>query len=276
MNTLTILRWIAYVLLIASPVPLGLAIYQFVKSRRAPYYVLRRTAFEHAMRFLFAFAGALVLGVALLIVSSLLNRDGAPSVPTATPAMATVPTATSEAPAATAIPTITSLPTQLPTATLVPQPTAETLATPATSPIPTETSGADIPTATPGVAEPTPLPSPVSAGPGARVAFTALAMEKDDSGLPVNPDSQFPPGDHAVYVFFTYEGMQNGVERTFAWYKDGEYYERCSQTAPWSWGDRGRTSYFCHPSTGWESGNYEIHVFVEEELQFIAQFVITE
>jgi hypothetical protein len=101
-------------------------------------------------------------------------------------------------------------------------------------------------------------------------------MEKDDRGLPVNPDSQFPPGDHAVYLFFTYEGMQNGVERTFAWYKDGEYYERCSQTDLWNWGDRGRTSYYCHPSTGWESGSYEIHVFVEEELQFIAQFVIAE
>lgn len=228
------------------------------------------------MRWLLAFGGVLVLGIVLLLGSSLLNRDGAPSVPMATPAITAVPRATSEAPAATAIPTITSPPTQLPTATLIPQPTTEVLATLPTSVIPTDTSGANVPTATPGVVEPTPLPSPVSAGPGARVTFTALAMEKDDSGLPVNPDSQFPPGDHAVYVFFTYEGMQNGVERTFAWYKDGEYYERCSQIDLWSWGDRGRTSYFCHPSTGWESGNYEIHVFVEEELQFIAQFVITE
>jgi hypothetical protein len=122
--------------------------------------------------------------------------------------------------------------------------------------------------------QPTPETSPVPAGEGARVAFTAFAMEKGDSGLPVDPGSEFPAGEHAVYVFFTYEGLQNGVERTFAWFKDGEYFERCSQTAPWEWGDRGRTSYFCTPSTGWEPGDYQVQVFVEDQLQFTAEFAI--
>lgn len=267
MNTPTILRWIAYVLLLGSLALLGLAIYQFVKSRRARYYVLRRTALEHAMRWLLAFGGALVLGIVLLVGSSLLNRGETTSTPTAMPKVTATITVTSGKPSATAVPTITPPPTQLPTATLISQPTAAATATPPASALPTAQPSADV--STPDV-------SPISAGPGARVTFTALAMEKDGSGLPVNPDTQFPAGDHAVYVFFTYEGLQNGVERTFAWYKDGEYYERCSQTALWDWGDRGRTSYFCHPSTGWEPGTYEIQVFVEEELQFIAQFVITE
>jgi hypothetical protein len=116
----------------------------------------------------------------------------------------------------------------------------------------------------------------VPAGPDASVRFTALAMEKDASGLPVNPGFEFPPGDHAMYVFFTYEGMQNGVERTFAWYKDDEPFDRCSQTALWEWGDRGRTSYYCQPSTGWEPGNYAVHVLVEDKLQFITEFAITK
>lgn len=267
MNTLIILRWIAYVLLLGSLAPLGLAIYQFVKSRRARYYVLRRTAFETATRWLLAFGGALVLGIVLLLGSSIMNRDEATPTPTATLAMTTEPASTTGTTIATAVPTITSLPTQLPTATPVAQPTAAATATPPTSLVPTAEPSADVPT---------PNVSPVSAGPEARVTFTALAMEKDASGLPVNPDTLFPPGDHAMYVFFTYEGMQNGVERTFAWYKDGEYYERCSQTALWNWGDRGRTSYFCHPSTGWEPGNYEVHMLVEQDLQFIAEYVITQ
>jgi len=123
---------------------------------------------------------------------------------------------------------------------------------------------------------PTPELSPVPAGSEASIRFTALAMERNESGLPVNPGFEFPPGDHAMYLFFTYEGMQNGVERTFAWYKEEEFFERCSQTALWEWGDRGRTSYYCEPSVGWEPGNYEIHVLVEDQLQFLVEFTITE
>jgi hypothetical protein len=265
LNTLTVLRWIAYVLLLASPIPLGLTIHRFVKSRRAPYYVLRRTAFDRAMRFLLITGIMLALGIILLIMSAILNRGEAAQEPTATPVATAAPTITVGTPAETMVPTVTPLPTHLPTATLVPLPTPEATIAPPTSPLPTTP---------PPVGDPTPAGTPISAGPGARVTFTAIAMEKDDRGLPVNPNTQFPPGDHAVFVFFTYEGMQNGVERTFAWYKDGEYYERCSQTTLWNWGDRGRTSYFCHPSTGWEPGAYEVHVFVEEELQFVAEFVI--
>jgi hypothetical protein len=265
LNTLLVLRWISYVLLIGSTIPLGLAIHQFIKSRRARYYAMRRTAFDQAMRWLLVFGGALVLGIILLVTSSIFGRGEATPTPTVTPAITAPPTVTLATSTETAIPTATALPTQLPTATPIPQPTAAATAAPPISPLPTVDQPVD------GA---TPLASPLPAGPDARITFTALAMEKDDSGLPVNPDTQFPPGDHAVYVFFTYEGMQNGVERTFAWYKDGEYFERCSQTALWDWGDRGRTSYYCRPSTGWESGSYEVHVLVEEELQFVAEFVI--
>jgi hypothetical protein len=114
----------------------------------------------------------------------------------------------------------------------------------------------------------------VPASADAHIELQALAMEKDDSSLPVDPGNQFPPGDHWMYLFFAYEGMQNGVARTFAWYRDGEIIERCSDTSLWEWGDHGRTWYGC--SRTWEPGTYEVQVFVESRLQGLAQFVVTE
>lgn len=256
MSVIVCLRWIAYVLLIGSIVPMGLSIPQFVKSRRAKYYGVRREALQRALRWLLIMGIMQAVAILLLVVCPLLES----SAPTPTPDATTMPT---NAPVETTrSPTATPRPTNEPTAT----PTSRPTATPAPTPVPT----------VPPSDGPTPEISPVPAGSEASVMFTALAMEKNESGLPVNPGFEFPPGDHAVYVFFTYEGMQNGVERTFAWYKEGEFFERCSQTALWEWGDRGRTSYYCQPSTGWEPGDYEVHVFVEDRLQFLVEFVITE
>ncbi len=76
--------------------------------------------------------------------------------------------------------------------------------------------------------------------------------------------------------------MDNGVATTFAWYKNGEFIEFCSDTWPWGlvegrdWGEQGRSSYYCKPPGGWEPGTYQIHVFIETRLQDTAQFAITE
>ncbi len=252
-------RWIAYALLIGSLIPAGLSIPQFIKSRRAKYYGIRREALQRTLRWLLIMGLIQAAAILLLTVPPLLQRSGAPSAPDATAAPTTTPVETARAPTAT--PHATSAPTATPTR----RPTA----TPSPSPTPS------VPTVPPSEG-PTPELSPVPAGSEASIRFTALAMERNESGLPVNPGFEFPPGDHAMYLFFTYEGMQNGVERTFAWYKEEEFFERCSQTALWEWGDRGRTSYYCEPSVGWEPGNYEIHVLVEDQLQFLVEFTITE
>ena len=262
MSAIIFLRWIAYALLIGSAIPAGLSIPRFIKSRRAKYYGIRREALQQAMRWLLIMGIMQVVAILLLIVCPILQNGAATHPPdiTATPTRELAADATSP-PERTSTPSPTALPTAAPTR----RPTA----TP--SPAPTQPA----PTAVPPDG-PTQEIVPVPAGPDASVRFTALAMEKDASGLPVNPGFEFPPGDHAMYVFFTYEGMQNGVERTFAWYKDDEPFDRCSQTALWEWGDRGRTSYYCQPSTGWEPGNYAVHVLVEDKLQFITEFAIKE
>lgn len=254
------MRWVAYALLIASAVPAGLAVAQLVRARRAPYYALRREALRRGKRWVLTALVWLAFAIAVLIVPSRLADILSAPAPVPTATAATVPARTP-----------TPRPTRTPTTTPTRRPTA-------TAPF--------IPTSTPDVPLPesalSPLPSAVPAGEDARITVITLAAEADDLEQPVDPGTEFPPGDHRVYLFFTYEGMQNGVATTLAWYKDGEFLDFCSDTWAWGlaegreWGEAGRTSYYCKPPGGWESGAYQVHVFIETRLQGTAQFVITE
>jgi hypothetical protein len=257
--TLSLLRWVAYALLIASAVLVGLAIPQLNKARHAPIYVMRRSALGRATRLALAALILQALAVVLLVLVPYL----AAVVP-----VVTAPTATW-----TSVPTLTAtpLPTSVPTITPTRRPTA-------TPPfIPTPTSAIPIP---PSALSP--LPSAVPAGEDARIAVITLATEQDASGQPVDPGSEFLAGDHRVYVFFTYEGMENGVTTTFAWYKNSEFIDFCSDTWLWGlvegrdWGERGRESYYCKLPGGWTPGTYQVRVFIETRLQGVAQFVIKE
>jgi hypothetical protein len=76
--------------------------------------------------------------------------------------------------------------------------------------------------------------------------------------------------------------MEDGLETTFAWYRDGELYERCSDTWPWGipegrdWGLRGFTWYVCNPSGGWQPASYDVEVVVAGEPQDRISFAIVE
>ena len=256
--TLGLIRWVAYALLIVAAILVGLAITQLITARRAPIYVMRRNALTRATRWgLAALASLAVAFLLLLVVPSLLAVVPASVLPTVT--LTSVPTATA-----------TSRPTPIPTITPTRRPTA-------TPPF--------IPTSTPAILPPesalSPLPSAVPAREDAHIAIITLAAEKDANDQPVNPGAEFPPGDHRVYLFFTYEGMRNGTTTTFAWYKDGQLIDFCSDTWLWGlkgreWGESGRQPYLCKPPGGWAPGTYEIRVFIETRLQGVAQFVIKE
>ncbi len=256
------LRWFAYTLLLTSAIPAGLTIYQLIRARHAPYYVLRREAFTRAKRWLLASLSLEAVAVLLLLAAAYIPNLMPVSLPTST----MTPTAT-----ATRAPTATPRPTRTPTTT----PTRAPTATPPFIPTPTQA----VPVPEMALS---PLPSAVPAGEDARIAVITLATEEDAAGQPVDPGNEFAPGDHRVYLFFTFEAMQRGVPTTFAWYRDEELIEFCSDTWLWGqaeerdWGEKGRTSYYCKPPVGWEPGTYEIRVFIETRLQGIAQFAIRE
>lgn len=145
------LRWSAYVLLVVSLIPVGVAIYQFLKSRRAKYYGARRDALNRLTRWM-----AVALALILVAAASLFAIRRLPSLVwmlTPTP----TPTVTAPSPQPTLTPTATSTPR--PTATAPPTPTS----TPVTSPLESPLS---------------PLPSPAPTEEEARIELGGLSAAK--------------------------------------------------------------------------------------------------
>jgi len=249
--TLTWLRWVAYVLLLASVIPVGVVITQLIKARRAPFYIARELALKRAKRWVLVALLLLVLGIDLLIVPPRLapaSRRSPEHTPTPTSATMVTPT---------------PRPTQMPTVT----PTRRPTATPPFIPTPTS----DVPLPESAL---TPLSSAVPAGEGAHINVITLAADRDDGGQPVDPGIEFPSGDHRVCLFIHYEGMADGVAWTLAIYREGQFLD--STTEVWEWGTEGKTCLYYKPPGGYEPGVYEMRVFVENRLQAVAQFVIRE
>ena len=248
------LRWIAYVVLLSSVIPVVMAIYQMDRARRAPFYVARGAALQRVRRWALVALLMVVVALNLLIVAprlaKTLDRPEEPVRDTPTPTAAAMVAPT---PRPSRTPTVT--PTRRPTAT---------------PPfIPTPTSDVALPESAV-----TPLPDAVPAGEGAHITVITLAAERDEAGQPVDPGAEFPPGDHRVYLFISYEGMADGVAWTFAIYRDGELVDSATQV--WEWGAAGKTYLYFKPPGGYEPGLYEMQVFIEERLQGVAQFVIRE
>lgn len=267
------LRWLAYLFFALTLAPIGLAVAEFTKARRAAYYAIRRAALGRGSRWLIVAVILPAIGVILLVVPPQLAEVlPPPSTPTLLPI--STPTATTQ-PTDTAAPTVT--PTRRATATPPEIPTATPTRRPTATPPP-------IPSPTPTVHPPdvalTPIPSALPAGEGAHIELLALASEADSEGQPVEPGKKFATGQHLVYLFFEHEGMDPGVPVTIAWYRDGELQDICSSTWLWDlvegrvWGREGKATVSCQPIAGWERGSYEIRVFIGTRLQGIAQFVI--
>ncbi len=254
MNLLTWLRWLAYVLVFVSAILTALAISQLSKARRAPFYVLRKEALRRARRRMLVALMMQVVAVDILMLMPYLAKS------VVVPAPVAIVTQT-EVGASTLAPT--PAPTQTPTTTPTRRPTA-------TAPF--------IPTPTPAVLLPElgigPPPSAVPAREDARITVIALAADKDEEGRPVDPGTEFPPGDNRVYLFIAYDGLTDGVTWTFAIYRERELLD--STTELWEWGEQGKTYLYYKPAGGYEPGVYEMRIFIEKRLQGVAQFVIRD
>jgi hypothetical protein len=114
----------------------------------------------------------------------------------------------------------------------------------------------------------------VPAGDDAHITIITLAAARDDAGQPVDSGTEFPRDIPRVHLFICYEGMRNGIAWTFAIYREGEFLDGGTQL--WEWGIEGKTDLYYEPPGGYAPGVYEMRVFVEGQLQGIAQFVIKE
>jgi hypothetical protein len=117
----------------------------------------------------------------------------------------------------------------------------------------------------------TPQPGASPADQAARITFLTLALG-EENGQPVEPGSEFAPGDHRVYLFFEYQGMNRGAVWTYGWYQEGEYL--AGDTRLWTLGEAGTTYLYFNPPAGYEPGVYEVRVWIEDRFQGVAQFRI--
>jgi len=174
----------------------------------------------------------------------------------------------------TPIPTLTPTATAFytPTATPTPTATATARATPTATITPTSTPWSETPVAGLPSSMLTPVPDAVTPGPDA--TFVNITFARDVSGKndPVDPATVFPEGIPCIYAFFTFEGMSPGVAWTYAWYQDGT--EIWSQTGLWKRGAQGTIWTFYCPGEGYTAGEYEVRLYIGEDLQRVGRFQV--
>jgi hypothetical protein len=135
----------------------------------------------------------------------------------------------------------------------------------------------DTPTITP-----TPfIPPVIEAGfqatvtPNPDAVFSPLTFGRgvDNNYQAVNPGTVFTNPIRRIVAVYSYDKMQNGVQWTVLWYRDGEllYYE----TAPWQGGTGGYGIVEWNPGeAAWLPGNYEVQMFVGMEWKVVGRFSV--
>ena len=149
------------------------------------------------------------------------------------------------------------------TATATPPPTATSTAT--STPAPptvTPTSLADV-ARIPTLGPRTPAPPQVKMGP---IEFaTDITSEIE----PINPDKLFPEGTEAIYAVYPYSGMEQGLDFTAVWYKNGVEFVRDQEE--WAFGDEFRSYRFLKPDG---EGIYKLELYVNDSVLATALFEI--
>jgi hypothetical protein len=165
------------------------------------------------------------------------------SLPSATPTLEP-PTFTPSPVPPTATPTHTSVPpTATPTETLTPAP-----------PTPTPTSLAD------AARIPTPAPR-TPAPPGARMGPIQFATDITDDIQAINPDTLFSRNTETIYAVYPYSGMEDGLDFTALWYRNGV--ELVREEREWDFGDKAYSYSFLMPPG---VGLYKLELLVNDSV----------
>ncbi len=210
-------------------------------SRRLTFFRLRRERMRTAWRLLGLGMFSLLAAWWVLRYAEPVVYRYYPPTPTITPTFTITPTWTLTPTATPITPTLTPTVTNTPSETYTPTPTSTPF-------IPThvfqEFTGTLTPPAQPRFS---------------KLVFTT-ALDFDDY-TPLNPGTVFYNPIPSMYALFTYDGMQDGVQWTALWFRDGElvHYE----TKPWDGGTGGYGYTEWHPAPeAWLPGVYTVVIFV--------------
>ncbi len=256
-STETYVAWAAALLLLGGLLAAVGGVSALTRTRRLPYFQLRRQALLRGWRLL-------LTSVGLLIASGLVFGLGQPGVelivpPTLPPTLSPTPTHTPPPPTATRPPTATLTPsrTASPTLTL----TRSDTATPTLSPTPA------LPLAfiTP--------PGPVTVTPPAAAVAADLRFSRRDNCEVQGSLEYFDQFPKTIYAHFYYDNWLPGVQWSGVWYRDGA--PIYAETRLWdgSTGGCGFTNYD-NTKLWWPEGAYEVQIFVGERWLISRQFFV--
>lgn len=222
------------------------------EAKTSQFYFIREQARIKAGRVMIVVGFLVVVTVALAILVTVSNRF--------TRAVQTSPTPT---PMLTPTALTTAVATASPTSVLTPTPKPTAIASPSATIIPTV--GTPTLTPTPIVGAETPLP-------GATFGEITLARGVTDDNKPKDPGTVFPASISRLYAFFDYQNLSNGVLWTQVWYREGK--EIASESNLWEWGSHGTAWIFLKPVSGYSRGEYEVRLYIGDELKQTATFTV--
>jgi hypothetical protein len=168
-------------------------------------------------------------------------------------------------------PTLTLSPTTPATAVVAASPT------PVLSPTPKPTAApSPSPTIIPTVPSPSATLTPVvgveTPSPDATFGEITLARGVTDDNKPKDAGTVFPAGISQLYAFFDYQNLSNGVLWTQVWYRGNK--EIGSESSLWEWGSYGTAWIFLKPVVGYPRGEYEVRLYIGDELKQTATFTL--
>lgn len=94
-----------------------------------------------------------------------------------------------------------------------------------------------------------------------RVLFST---EIDSEYEAVNPANIFAEGSYTIYATFAYDAMQDGMVWSWVWRHKGDVVSGGNEY--WSYGSDGPGYIYLNPDEGFQSGDYSLEVWVNDEL----------
>jgi len=223
------------------------------EAKTSQFYFIREQARIKAGRVVIVVGFLVVVTIALAILVTVSNSFNRVAQPSPTPTLTLSPTTPATTAVATAPPTSVPTPTPEPTATASPKPTIiPTVGTPTLTP-------------TPIVGVETPLPE-------ATFGEITLARGVTEDNKPKNTGTVFPAGISQLYAFFDYQNLSDGVLWTQVWYRGSK--EIGSESSLWEWGSYGTAWIFLKPVVGYSQGEYEVRLYIGDELKQTATFTV--
>ncbi|MCS7059540.1 MAG: hypothetical protein RMN25_00075 [Anaerolineae bacterium] len=266
------LSGIAIVIAALAVIVLMAAIRKARHAQRAAYYVTRRHAQNTANQQLLWSIGLFLIAAGVFIVAQIMPQPLPENALTArsdmTAAVLTTVTFSTPQPS----PTMNSLPKPVSASQTAPsiegRPTdAPPSPPPLPTPIPTQTTVEESATAASSHTDTTAPPVE-----GKHLMLRAIAGGADASGLPINPSSEFQAGIPSIYIFFDFQNVPVGQRLRHNWFRNGGsvFFE----SFPWERSGSGNAFIEWAPARGFDVGLYEVRVFLEDELQFVANFEV--